>query len=43
VFTVHAVKEPQLGVDETATPAYVGFNLTFNTVARGSVIPVYGR
>ena len=43
VFTVHALKEPQLGVDETATPAFVGFNLTFNTVARGSVIPVYGR
>ena len=43
VFTVHAVKEPALGVDETATPAFVGFNLTFNTVARGSVIPTYGR
>jgi len=43
VFTVHAVKEPQLGVDESATPAFVGFNLTFNTAARGSVIPVYGR
>ena len=43
VFTVHAVKEPTLGVDESATPAFVGFNLTFNTAARGSVIPVYGR
>ena len=43
VFTVHAVKVPELDVDESATPAFVGFNLTFNTVARGSVIPVYER
>jgi len=43
VFTVHAVKVPELGVDESATPAFVGFNTTFNTLARGSVIPVYQR
>ena len=43
VFTVHALKVPELGVDETATPAFVGFNLTFNTVARGSVIANYSR
>jgi len=43
VFTVHAVRVPELGVDESATPAYVGFNLTFNTAARGSVVPVYER
>jgi len=43
VFTVHAVKVPELGVDESATPAFVGFNTTFNTLARGSVIPVYER
>ena len=43
VFTVHALSVPTLGVDETATPAYVGFNLTFNTVARGAIVPVFGR
>ncbi|MBV8386825.1 MAG: YbhB/YbcL family Raf kinase inhibitor-like protein [Acidimicrobiia bacterium] len=43
VFTVHAVKVPELGVDESASPAFVGFNLTFNTAARGTVIPVYER
>jgi len=43
VFAVHAVKEPQLGVDESATPAYVGFNLTFNTAARGLLVAEFGR
>lgn len=43
VFTVHAVSVPTLGLDETATPAYVGFTLTFNTLARGSIIQVLGR
>jgi len=37
------LKVPELGVDETAMPAFVGFNLTFNTVARGSVIANYSR
>jgi Raf kinase inhibitor-like YbhB/YbcL family protein len=43
VFAVHAVSVPKLGLDETATPAYVGFNLTFNTLARGLIVPVFGR
>jgi Raf kinase inhibitor-like YbhB/YbcL family protein len=43
VFAVHAVSIPTLGLDETATPAYVGFNLTFNTIARGLIITVFGR
>ena len=43
VFTVHAVSVPELGVDETATPAYVGFNLTFNTAARGVLVAEFGR
>ena len=43
VFAVHALSVPTLGVDETATPAFVGFNLTFNTVARGALVPVFGR
>jgi len=43
VFTVHALSVPKLGPDESATPAFVGFNLTFNTVARGVLVPVFGR
>jgi len=42
-FAVHALSIPSLGLDDTATPAYVGFNLTFNTIARGLIVPVYGR
>ena len=43
VFAVHALGVPTLGLDEGATPAYVGFNLTFNTLARGLLVPVFGR
>jgi hypothetical protein len=43
VFTVHAVGVPTLGVDADASPAIVGFNLTFNTLARGCIVATYGR
>jgi len=43
VFAVHALSTPTLGVDESASPAYVGFNLTFNTLARGIIVAEYGR
>jgi Raf kinase inhibitor-like YbhB/YbcL family protein len=43
VFAVHAVGKPSLGLDESATPAYIGFNLTFNTLARGLIIAVFSR
>jgi Raf kinase inhibitor-like YbhB/YbcL family protein len=43
VFAVHAVTLPNLGLDGSATPAYVGFTLTFSTVARGLLVPVFGR
>jgi Raf kinase inhibitor-like YbhB/YbcL family protein len=33
-FAVHAVGEESLGVDETATPAVVSFNLAFKTLGR---------
>lgn len=36
VFAVHALKA-KLEVDETATPAYVGFNATFNVLARATL------
>lgn len=43
VFAVHAVGLPKLGLDETATPAYVGFTLTFNTLARGLLTAWFAR
>jgi Raf kinase inhibitor-like YbhB/YbcL family protein len=43
VFTVHALGVPTLGLDESASPASVGFNLTFNTLARGSIVATFDR
>jgi Raf kinase inhibitor-like YbhB/YbcL family protein len=43
VFAVHAVGVPVLGADSSASPAWVGFNLTFNTLARGVLIAHHGR
>ncbi|HEY8217277.1 MAG TPA: YbhB/YbcL family Raf kinase inhibitor-like protein [Acidimicrobiia bacterium] len=43
IFAVHALDTDQLGVDEHASPAFVGFNLGFHTVARGLIIPVFAR
>jgi Raf kinase inhibitor-like YbhB/YbcL family protein len=35
VFAVHALDVGDLGLDDSVSPAYVGFNLTFHTLARG--------
>ena len=43
VFAVHALDTDKLGVDSDATPAVVGFNLRFHTIARAVVIPVFGH
>jgi hypothetical protein len=43
VFAVHALGVPTLGIDSSASPAYVGFNLTFNTLARGVLVATYER
>jgi Raf kinase inhibitor-like YbhB/YbcL family protein len=43
IFVVHALDTEKLGVDEDASPAFVGFNLGFHTLARALVIPVFGR
>lgn len=40
-FVVHAVKEPTLGVDSSATPAVVGFNLAFKTLGRAILTGTY--
>jgi hypothetical protein len=41
VFTVHAVDVDRLEVDDSASPAIVGFNLAFHTLARASLRPTY--
>ncbi len=41
VFAVHALDVDRLDVGEDASPAYVGFNLTFHTVARAAIRPTF--
>jgi Raf kinase inhibitor-like YbhB/YbcL family protein len=42
-FQVFAVDVDKLDADENATPAYVGFNLHFHTLAKASVVGVWSR
>ena len=41
VFAVHALDVDSLDVGPDATPAYVGFNLAFHTVARATIRPTF--
>ncbi|MEV5445530.1 YbhB/YbcL family Raf kinase inhibitor-like protein [Streptomyces sp. NPDC052644] len=41
VFTVYAVDQEKLGPDDGASPAVVGFNLRFHTLARAQLIGEY--
>jgi Raf kinase inhibitor-like YbhB/YbcL family protein len=41
VFTVYAVDQEKLGPDADASPAFVGFNLRFHTIARAQLIGEY--
>jgi Raf kinase inhibitor-like YbhB/YbcL family protein len=43
LFAVHALDVETLGVDSETTPAVVGFNLRFHTIARAVMIPVFGH
>jgi Raf kinase inhibitor-like YbhB/YbcL family protein len=40
-FVVHAIDVEALDVDPDATPAVVGFNLAFHTLARAILTPTY--
>jgi Raf kinase inhibitor-like YbhB/YbcL family protein len=40
-FAVHALDTDDLGLDSSASPAYVGFNLTFHTIARAVLVPTH--
>jgi Raf kinase inhibitor-like YbhB/YbcL family protein len=41
IFAVHAIDEPRLDVQPTSTPAILGFNLTFHTIARATLTALY--
>lgn len=41
VFTVYAVDSEKLGPDADASPAFVGFNLRFHTIARAHLIGLH--
>jgi Raf kinase inhibitor-like YbhB/YbcL family protein len=41
VFAVHALDVERLDLDESATPAVVGFNLAFHTLARAALRATY--
>ena len=43
IITVYALKVPKLGLDKTASPAMVGFNLNANTLEKASIIVYYKR
>ncbi|HEV2309901.1 MAG TPA: YbhB/YbcL family Raf kinase inhibitor-like protein [Acidimicrobiia bacterium] len=43
IFAVHALDADKLGVGDDASPAFVGFNLTFHVIARGLLTPVFAR
>jgi Raf kinase inhibitor-like YbhB/YbcL family protein len=43
LITVYALKTAKLGLDKTATPAYVGFNLNANALAKASLVMYYKR
>lgn len=41
MFVVHAVDVVSLGIDNTASPAFLGFNLFFHTLGRAAISPVF--
>jgi Raf kinase inhibitor-like YbhB/YbcL family protein len=41
VYTVFAVDAESLDIPAQASPAYVGFNLTFHTLARAAIRPTF--
>jgi len=42
-FVVHAAAVPTLGIEASASPAVVSFNLAFHTLARATVTPTYAH
>ena len=43
LITIYALKIDKLGLDKSSTPAFVGFNLFSNTIAKASLVMYYKR
>jgi Raf kinase inhibitor-like YbhB/YbcL family protein len=43
VFTVHALDVETLGIGSDVSPAVAGFNITAHTLARATLVPLYGH
>ena len=43
MITIYALKVPKLGLDKSASPAFVGFNLYSNTIGKASLVMYYKR
>lgn len=43
LITVYALKTDKLGLDQSAAPAFVGFNLWANTIEKASIVMYYKR
>ncbi|ASU83156.1 hypothetical protein CDO52_10520 [Nocardiopsis gilva YIM 90087] len=41
MFAVHAVDVPTLGIDDSASPAFLGFNLFAHSLGRGVITGLY--
>jgi len=41
IFTVHALKVPSIGVNADVSPAYVGFNVHFNSLGSAAITATY--
>ena len=42
VFTVYALNTDHLDIDSDVSPAVASFNLTFATIAKAVIVPIYG-
>lgn len=43
IITVYALKVEKLGLDSSATPALVGYNLNAHAIQKASIVMYYGR
>jgi hypothetical protein len=43
IFAVHALDTDDLGIPDSVTPGYAGFNIVGHTIARGTLIGTWSR
>jgi phosphatidylethanolamine-binding protein (PEBP) family uncharacterized protein len=41
IFAVHALDTDKLDINESSTPAVLGFNITFHVLARATLTALY--